>query len=113
MYPGCLLYTSLNDVKVDPTAATDVTDLSNLSTEAKNTFSGFTLYQAEDIVLDADQDVYKRQTLASSRNRGKVFMGHDASMEVSNILAITVDQNSTRYADKIKDCLLYTSLPDP
>ena len=46
---------ALNDVKVDPTAATDVTDLSNLSTEAKNTFSGFTLYQAEDIVLDADQ----------------------------------------------------------
>ena len=46
---------ALNDVKVDPAAATDVTDLSNPSAEAKNTFSGFTLYRAEDIVLDANQ----------------------------------------------------------
>ena len=50
-------------------------------------------------------------TLASSRNRGKVFMGHDASMEVSNILAITVDQDSTRYADKIKEGIIPTDTP--
>ncbi|MCC8144046.1 MAG: Gfo/Idh/MocA family oxidoreductase [Tannerellaceae bacterium] len=42
-------------------------------------------------------------TLASSRNCGKVFMGHDASMEVSDILSITVDGDSTRYADKIRE----------
>ena len=46
---------------------------------------------------DRDLTMLYSATLASSRNRGKVFMGHDASMEVSNILAITVDQDSTRY----------------
>ncbi|WP_106830825.1 Gfo/Idh/MocA family protein [Parabacteroides pacaensis] len=50
-------------------------------------------------------------TLASSRGRGKVFMGHDASMEVSNILSITVDSNSTRYADKIKKGIIRTDAP--
>jgi predicted dehydrogenase len=47
-------------------------------------------------------------TLASSRNRGKVFMGHDASMEVSNILSITADSNSERYAEKIKNGIIPT-----
>ena len=41
---------------------------------------------------DRDLTMLYSATLASSRNRGKVFMGHDASMEVSNILAITVDE---------------------
>ena len=36
-------------------------------------------------------------TLASSRDRGKVFMGHDASMEVSNILSITADRYTILY----------------
>lgn len=50
-------------------------------------------------------------TLASSRNRGKVFMGHDASMEVSNILQVTVDGDSTRYADKIQKGVISTDAP--
>lgn len=50
-------------------------------------------------------------TLASSRGRGKVFMGHDASMEVSNILSITVDPDSTRYADKIRQGIIRTDAP--
>lgn len=50
-------------------------------------------------------------TLASSRGRGKVFMGHDASMEVSNILSITVDLDSTRYADKIRQGIIRTDAP--
>lgn len=50
-------------------------------------------------------------TLASSRNRGKVFMGHDASMEVSNILQVTVDQNSSRYAEKIAEGIIPTDNP--
>ena len=50
-------------------------------------------------------------TLASSRSRGKVFMGHDASMEVSNMLSITVDRNSTRYADKIRQGVIRTDQP--
>ncbi len=50
-------------------------------------------------------------TLASARNRGKVFMGHDASMEVSDILMITADPESERYADKIKKGVIPTDKP--
>lgn len=50
-------------------------------------------------------------TLASSRKRGKVFMGHDASMEVSNILQVTVDRDSTRYAGKIQSGVIPTDNP--
>ncbi len=50
-------------------------------------------------------------TLASSRNRGKVFMGTDASMEVSNILEITVDRDSQRYKDKIAQGVIPTDSP--
>jgi len=50
-------------------------------------------------------------TLASSRNRGKVFMGHDASMEVSNILTLFADRNSERYAEKIDRGIIPTDEP--
>lgn len=50
-------------------------------------------------------------TLASSRNRGKVFMGHDASMEVSDVLMVTADADSTRYAEKIKKGIIGTDKP--
>lgn len=50
-------------------------------------------------------------TLASSRNRGKVFMGHEASMEVSDVLTITADRDSERYAEKIKQGIIPTDTP--
>lgn len=50
-------------------------------------------------------------TLASSRERGKVFMGTDASMEVSDILRITADRDSVRYAEKIKKGIIATDEP--
>lgn len=50
-------------------------------------------------------------TQASSRERGKVFMGHEASMEVSNILQITADRNSERYAEKINKGVIPTDTP--
>ncbi|MDF9829203.1 Gfo/Idh/MocA family oxidoreductase [Parabacteroides sp. PF5-6] len=50
-------------------------------------------------------------TLASSRNRGKVFMGTDASMEVSNILEVSVDRDSQRYAQKIQQGVIPTDAP--
>jgi predicted dehydrogenase len=40
-------------------------------------------------------------TLASQRPRGKVFMGHDASMELSNTITVKADPRSTRYAEQI------------
>ena len=50
-------------------------------------------------------------TLASSRNRGKVFMGTDASMEVSDVLKIVADRNSQRYAEKISQGIIPTDQP--
>ena len=50
-------------------------------------------------------------TLASSRNRGKVFMGHEASMEVSDVLTLTADRDSERYAEKIKQGIIPTDTP--
>jgi predicted dehydrogenase len=50
-------------------------------------------------------------TLASSRDRGKVFMGHDASMEVSNILTLVADRNSERYAEKIDSGIIPVNEP--
>ncbi|MZP56376.1 MAG: gfo/Idh/MocA family oxidoreductase, partial [Bacteroidales bacterium] len=50
-------------------------------------------------------------SLASSRPRGRVFMGHDASMELGNAINITADRDSTRYKKKIKEGFIDTSGP--
>jgi predicted dehydrogenase len=60
---------------------------------------------------DRDMTMLYSATQASSRSRGKVFMGTEASMEVSNILEITVDRNSKRYADKIAQGVITTEDP--
>ena len=49
--------------------------------------------------------------LASSRSRGRVFMGHDASMELGKNIQITVDRNSTQYAKGISSGLIETGSP--
>ncbi len=41
-------------------------------------------------------------TLASEKNRGKVIMGHDAYIELSDTLLVNVDPQSTRYKEKIE-----------
>ncbi|MDC1105194.1 Gfo/Idh/MocA family oxidoreductase [Prolixibacteraceae bacterium] len=41
-------------------------------------------------------------TQANQNNRGRVIMGHDASMLVGSTLEIKADRNSTKYKDKIK-----------
>lgn len=50
-------------------------------------------------------------TLASQRSRGKVFMGHDASMEVSSSLVVQVDPRSTRYAEQIQTGIIKPDTP--
>lgn len=50
-------------------------------------------------------------TLASQRDRGKVFMGHDASMELSQMISVQADPRSTLYADKIKQGIIPTDSP--
>jgi predicted dehydrogenase len=49
--------------------------------------------------------------LMSSRSRGRVFMGRDASMELGNNAIITADRNSTKYAEAIKSGIIDTSAP--
>lgn len=50
-------------------------------------------------------------TQANQYYRGKKFMGHDATMELSNTITVKVDPNSTKYADKIKDGIIIPNEP--
>jgi len=50
-------------------------------------------------------------TLSNNRNRGMVFMGHDASMEVSANLIVQAGYESTRYREKLRNGTIDSSLP--
>jgi predicted dehydrogenase len=41
-------------------------------------------------------------TLSNSRQEGKIFMGHDATMFIDNGVEVVADQFSTRYSDNLK-----------
>ncbi|HOC88259.1 MAG TPA: Gfo/Idh/MocA family oxidoreductase [bacterium] len=41
-------------------------------------------------------------SLANSRQRGRLFMGHDAAMEVGDTLQVSVDGDSTRYRASLR-----------
>ena len=60
---------------------------------------------------ERDLTVVYSATLANGRNRGKLFMGHDATMEVGYSLSVTADWESTRYKEKIRNRIINTSLP--
>ncbi len=50
-------------------------------------------------------------TLANSKSRGKVIMGHDGYLEVSNSITVYADPNSTRYREKLNKGIIDPSLP--
>ncbi len=50
-------------------------------------------------------------SLASSLSRGRLFMGHDGSMELGADLKVMADQDSTRFKNKIEKGIIDTSLP--
>jgi hypothetical protein len=50
-------------------------------------------------------------TLANSKSRGKVIMGHDGYLEVSNSITAYADPNSTRYREKLDKGIIDPSLP--
>jgi predicted dehydrogenase len=50
-------------------------------------------------------------TLGNSRSRGRVFMGHDASMEIGSAISITADGDSTRYKKQIEAGLIDPTVP--
>ncbi len=49
--------------------------------------------------------------LASSRHRGRVIMGHDASMEFGDTIKITVDRESTKFKSRIQKGTIETGTP--
>lgn len=51
---------------------------------------------------DRDLTLVYSATLANGRNRGKVFMGSDATMEVGGNLRVVVDPESVRYRDMLE-----------
>ena len=60
---------------------------------------------------DKDLTVIYSASLANSRSRGRVFMGHDASMEVGSTLKVIVDRNSTRFKTKLQSGIIDPALP--
>ncbi len=50
-------------------------------------------------------------SLASDRQRGKVIMGHDAHMEISDRLTISADPQSTIYKEKIENGTIDPQVP--
>ncbi|NDV77999.1 Gfo/Idh/MocA family protein [Dysgonomonas sp. 511] len=60
---------------------------------------------------DKNMTMLYSATLASDRNRGKVIMGHDASMEVGDTLTVKVDPRSTRYKEKIEKGIIKPNVP--
>ncbi len=50
-------------------------------------------------------------TLANGRDRGRVIMGHDATLEVMQSLTVTADWESTRYKEKIEKKVIDPDLP--
>lgn len=60
---------------------------------------------------DSDLTLIYSATLGSSRNRGRVFMGRDACMELGGSLKITADKSSQRYQQKIVDGIINPSYP--
>ncbi len=60
---------------------------------------------------DRDLSIVYSATLASNRKRGRVIMGHDASMELGQGLLIKADKRSTRYKEKIENGIIDPELP--
>jgi predicted dehydrogenase len=60
---------------------------------------------------DRDLTLLYSASLANSRSRGRVFMGHDASMELGSAISISADRESTRYKKQIEVGLIDPSGP--
>ncbi|MCF6333343.1 MAG: Gfo/Idh/MocA family oxidoreductase [Draconibacterium sp.] len=60
---------------------------------------------------DRDLTLMYSASLASSYQRGRVFMGRDASMNLGGSLSITANYDSKKYEQKIKDGIIDTNRP--
>jgi predicted dehydrogenase len=69
------------------------------------------VFQAVFEYPDRDLTLVYSATLSNGRDRGRVFMGHDASMEVMQSLTVNAEWESTRYKDKIDRKIIDPDLP--
>ncbi|NIM89764.1 MAG: Gfo/Idh/MocA family oxidoreductase [Candidatus Aminicenantes bacterium] len=69
------------------------------------------VFQAVFEYPERDLTLVYSATLANGRDRGRIFMGHDASMEVGYTLTVNAEPESTRYENKIMNKIINTSLP--
>lgn len=60
---------------------------------------------------EKDMTLLYSATLSSGRNRGRVIMGHDASMEIGNSITVNADPESTKYSDQIKAGIIDPAAP--
>jgi hypothetical protein len=60
---------------------------------------------------DRDLTLLYSATLASDKRRGKVIMGHDAYIELSDSLIVNADPQSTRYKDQIEKGIIEPDKP--
>ncbi len=60
---------------------------------------------------DLDFTLMYSATLANDRDRGKVIMGHDGSMELGNTISVYASRNSTRYKEQIASGLIDPGVP--
>ena len=58
-----------------------------------------------------DMTLLYSASLASNKDRGKMIMGHDGYMELSDSLTIYADRESTKYKEKIAQKIINPELP--
>jgi predicted dehydrogenase len=69
------------------------------------------VFQAVFEYPERDLTLVYSATLANGKWRGKMFMGHDATMDVGGGLTIRAEPTSTRYEQKIEDGIIDPSMP--
>jgi predicted dehydrogenase len=69
------------------------------------------VFQAAYEYPDRDLTFVYSATLANGKRRGRLFMGHDATMEVGSGLTINAERSSTRYETKIDDDIIDPGQP--
>ena len=60
---------------------------------------------------DYDLTMMYSATLANSKPRGKIIMGHDGYMEVGSSLTVYPDRNSRRYSKKMEEGIIDPTIP--
>jgi predicted dehydrogenase len=60
---------------------------------------------------DMNMTILHSATLSNSRQEGKVFMGHDATMYIDNGVKVIADQFSTRFRDNLKQGVIDSQEP--